>query len=148
MQKYVEWYPWFAWLCVLGERKSNGQVAKIDEKNVKFLFLLEVLKMIFSSKVNACQLMACKCLYFFLLPLGFPGGNQVDGSPPAAKSNLQPAVDRQPGHRRGDREKVGTPRNRKFATSELCEKTRLIRIAIKNILEILKKILYFLRRGW
>ena len=22
MQKYIEWYPWFAWLCVLGEGKS------------------------------------------------------------------------------------------------------------------------------
>ena len=36
MQKYVELYPWFAWLCVLGEGKSEGQVAKIHEKIAKF----------------------------------------------------------------------------------------------------------------
>ena len=76
---------------------------------------------------------------FYLLPLGLPGGDQVDGLPPAVslesecscvknltfskktstnksvvtrasaddQSVLQPAVDRQPGHRRGDREEVG-----------------------------------------
>ena len=59
---------------------------------------------------------------FSLLPLGLPGGNQVDGLPPAASPcanilaityfqyrkslNLQPAVNRQPGYRRGDREVV------------------------------------------
>ena len=141
MQKYVEWYPWFAWLCVLGERKSNGQVAKIDEKNVKFLFLLEVLKMIFSSKVNACQLMACKCLYFFLLPLGFPGGNQVDGSPPAAKlttlafasgnGKLSAMLFCDPCARRV-RQSYGRTHFRIFANATACEETSLATSEVKH----------------
>ena len=79
---YNGWYPWFVGLWVLGGGKSKGQVTAQGKKNVK---ILKIFKKILFDEINHMRM--CwrpGAQSGSLLPLGFPGGNQVDGSPPPA----------------------------------------------------------------
>ena len=83
---YNGWYPWFVGLWVLGGGKSGEPVTKICEKNVKIFEKMHFFQNLFFWKVNRFwEFLGFQEIFLgSLLPLGFPGGNQVDGSSAAA----------------------------------------------------------------